>query len=74
MKTVEELERLEKLLEGTKEDAPVSGKVFTKFCTNHFIHLHADVQEALKLTRETNRIQKMILAAVLAAVIISAAS
>jgi len=46
---MDERERLDKLLEGTKEDAPVSGKLFSNFLTNHFLHLHEQVSRNTKL-------------------------
>ena len=46
---MDERERLQKLLEGTKEDAPISGKLFSKFIDNHFIHLHIQVSRNTKL-------------------------
>ena len=46
---MDERERLEKLLENTKEDAPVSGKLFEKFINNHFLHLRIQVNRNTKL-------------------------
>ena len=46
---MDERERLDKLLEGTKEDSPVSGKIFSKFIDNHFVHLHTQVSRNTKL-------------------------
>ena len=46
---MDERERLDKMLEGTKEDAPVSVKLFSKFIDNHFLHLHIQVSRNTKL-------------------------
>ncbi len=40
---------LEKLLENSKEDAPVSAKTFHTFLTNHFAHLKWQVALNTKL-------------------------
>lgn len=40
---------LEKLLENSKEDAPVSAKTFLMFLTNHFAHLRWQVALNTKL-------------------------
>lgn len=36
-------DRLKRMLEGTKEDAPVSCSMFREFLDNHFAHLKQDV-------------------------------
>ena len=46
---MDERERLKELFKDTKEDAPISGKLFEKFLTNHFIHLHWQVSRNTKL-------------------------
>ena len=46
---MDERDRLEKLLEDTKEDAPVSGKIFKTFVFNHFAHLNQRVSYNTKL-------------------------
>uniref|UniRef100_A0A6M3KIX9 Uncharacterized protein n=1 Tax=viral metagenome TaxID=1070528 RepID=A0A6M3KIX9_9ZZZZ len=43
------LNELEKLLENSKEDAPVSAKTFHIFLTNHFAHLRWQVGLNTKL-------------------------
>ena len=57
---MDERERLEKLLEDTKEDAPISGKLFKMFIFNHFAHLHQRVSYNTKLLY-------LVLAAIIAA-------
>lgn len=42
-------DRLKKMLEGTKEDAPVSCGMFREFLGNHFWHLKKDVANNRKL-------------------------
>jgi len=42
-------DRLKKMLEGTKEDTPVSCGMFKEFLDNHFYHLKKDVKDNRKL-------------------------
>uniref|UniRef100_A0A6M3INK8 Uncharacterized protein n=1 Tax=viral metagenome TaxID=1070528 RepID=A0A6M3INK8_9ZZZZ len=44
-----EQDRLQKMLNGTKEDAPFSCGMFREFRDNHFNHLKSDVMMNRKL-------------------------
>ena len=57
-------DKLDELFKDTKEDAPVSTKVFKQFLTNHFVHLCWDVAYLKKLVW-------IILVAIIGAVIVN---
>uniref|UniRef100_A0A6H1ZTE6 Uncharacterized protein n=1 Tax=viral metagenome TaxID=1070528 RepID=A0A6H1ZTE6_9ZZZZ len=44
-----ELDRFKEKLSNSKEDAPVSNKIFREFLNNHFTHLAWDVSLVKKL-------------------------
>jgi len=64
-----DLYKLEKLLESSKEDAPVSSKTFHTFLTNHFAHLQAKVEHLEWQVGLNTKLLMVILGIVLAAAV-----